>query len=229
MNEIIFGLQLKAILFGLGVGLLLSTFLRFKKLVAFVLGCVLMGLPFKDQIPDFSQVQSVFKKQSSADSQPLRSKQPSLPNLTLDSGYYAVNVDKLNVRLSPNTTKPPVFDLVRGDIVKVTSNIAGWAQISPEFSGVRFGDSGLLTLWARGNFLDPVSKVPNSPTKPEIFSAIAQSEDITVNYEEMLIRTSELVQSQECTLTEISKNLGWSKAREQGYFTLCGDSTIYLD
>lgn len=157
---------------------------------------------------------------------------PELPIVVLKPGWYEVNVEALNVRVQPNFDGQHVITLSSGEVVNVRSMIAGWAQISDEFIGIRFGDSGNLSLWARANYLKPAEISSPLITTPDIFSAIAQSENIIEHSSLMIEQTRFLIENGDCVIEDFYNNLDWSKNSDKEYFTICaseGGSLFKID
>jgi hypothetical protein len=158
--------------------------------------------------------------------------QPALPNLDIVPGFYAVTSKQVNVRVQPNLQGITALQLNAGDIVNVRDVIAGWARISDEFIGIRYGDAGNLSLWARANFLSSAQSPPEyTILTPDIFSSISQSDDIRQHTKIMMDKSKALEQEGVCKQADFIKSLGWTKLSNTEYFTLCksqGDAPVMI-
>lgn len=162
-------------------------------------------------------------KQTKITTKPL----PRLPNVELTPGLFYVDTPLLKVRSEPNYNGKSIFELKQGDLVRVTRNIAGWVMVSSEFLGIRYGESGSISAWVRANYLASYEYQDiDKPLKLEVFAAIGQSDNIKQYSQQMVAKSSALIESNKCNLQDFRKNLGWTKKDRYTYFTLCGKDTV---
>jgi hypothetical protein len=138
--------------------------------------------------------------------------QPRSSAVKEEKAYY-VTAERLNVRLSPDSSGAVTNALDQRQKVDVLEIKDGWARISTYYNGELEGVSGQVARWVSAKYLSrtrPSEEVIHA--KSSLESAIKMSDDYSQHRATFLKVSEDLVSRSACSLDDL-KNWTWTTLR----------------